>query len=125
MSAPDAGADAGHAADTRAGRDPSERTRLREFAADQAALRRVATLLARVSVADELFAAVPEQAGQLLQVSQATMICYGSDGMSTVIADTRRPARIDWTPTRVSARSPSWWLPRSPCRSTPTAGCGD
>ncbi|HEY0621315.1 MAG TPA: GAF domain-containing protein, partial [Kribbella sp.] len=99
------------------------RTQLRQLADEQAALRRVATLVARGAPADELFAAVPAEAGQLLQADQATMIRYESDGtativanwrttggamppvgsreplggknLTTLIAETRRPARID------------------------------
>ena len=40
--------------------------------------------------ADELFAAVPQEAGQLLQADQMTTIRYGSDGTSTVVANWRR-----------------------------------
>ncbi|GAA1658444.1 hypothetical protein GCM10009744_59610 [Kribbella alba] len=96
---------------------------MRQLADEQAALRRVATLVARGAPADELFAAVPAEAGQLLQADQTTMIRYESDGtativanwrttggamppvgsreplggknLTTIIAETRRPARID------------------------------
>lgn len=96
---------------------------MRQLADEQAALRRVATLVARGAPADELFAAVPAEAGQLLQADQATMVRYESDGtativanwrttggamppvgsreplggknLTTIIAETRRPARID------------------------------
>src|SRR5690349_3090495 len=90
MNAPDHGADAGHAAGAAEGYDASGQTRLRQLADEQAALRRVATLVARGAPADELFAAVPEEAGQLLQADQMTMIRYGSDGTSTVVASWRR-----------------------------------
>jgi GAF domain-containing protein len=90
MNAPDNGADAGHAAGAAEGYDASGQTRLRQLAEEQAALRRVATLVARGAPADELFAAVPQEAGQLLQADQTTMIRYGSDGTSTVVASWRR-----------------------------------
>jgi signal transduction histidine kinase len=90
MNAPDNGADAGHAAGAAEGHDASGQTRLRQLADEQAALRRVATLVARGAPADELFAAVPQEAGQLLQADQTTMIRYGSDGTSTVVASWRR-----------------------------------
>src|SRR5260370_8017512 len=126
MNAPDNGADAGHAAGAAEGHDAPGQTRLRQLADEQAALRRVATLVARGASADELFAAVPQEAGQLLQAGQTTMIRYGSDDTSTVVASwrisgepvppigdrqrlggknlttiisqTRRPARIDSSP---------------------------
>jgi signal transduction histidine kinase len=50
----------------------------------------VATLVARGAPAEELFAAVLEEAGQLLQASQTTMIRYRPDGTSTVVAGWRR-----------------------------------
>src|SRR5690349_14042234 len=90
MNAPDTGADVGHTVDAAEGHDAPGQTRLRQLADEQAALRRVATLVARGAPADELFAAVPEEAGQLLQADQMTMIRYGSDGTSTVVASWRR-----------------------------------
>src|SRR5882757_3719112 len=90
MNAPDTGADVGHTVDAAEGHDAPGQTRLRQLADEQAALRRVATLVARGAPADELFAAVPQQAGQLLQADQTTMIRYGSDGTSTVVAGWRR-----------------------------------
>jgi hypothetical protein len=90
MNAPDSGADVDHASDAGAGHDPPGQARLRQLADEQAALRRVAMLVARGAPADELFAAVPREAGQLLQADQTTMIRYGSDGTSTVVASWRR-----------------------------------
>jgi signal transduction histidine kinase len=66
------------------------RTGVARLAEEQAALRRVATLVARGAPADEVFAAVPEEAGQLLHAGQVMMIRYGSDGTSTVVANWRR-----------------------------------
>jgi GAF domain-containing protein len=90
MNAPDTGAGAGHTVDAAEGDDALGQTRLRQLADKQAALRRVATLVARGALADELFAAVPQEAGQLLQAGQTTMIRYGPDGTSTVVASWRR-----------------------------------
>src|ERR1700704_3923168 len=90
MNAPDYGADAGHAAGAAEAQDAPGQTRLRQLADEQAALRRVGTLVARGAPAGELFAAGPREAGQLLQADQATMIRYGSDGTSTVVASWRR-----------------------------------
>jgi signal transduction histidine kinase len=66
-------------ADSRAG--------LTRLAEEQAALRRVATLVARGALPDELFAAVPGEVGQLLQATQMAMIRYSVDGTSTVVAN--------------------------------------
>jgi signal transduction histidine kinase len=66
------------------------RAGLTRLAEEQAALRRVATLVARGAPSDELFAAVPEEAGQLLQTDLMTMIRYESDGVATVVASWRR-----------------------------------
>jgi signal transduction histidine kinase len=66
------------------------RAGLTRLANEQAALRRIATLVARGAPADELFSAVPEETGLLLQVGQATMIRYGSDGTSTIVTNWRR-----------------------------------
>jgi signal transduction histidine kinase len=69
-------------ADSRAG--------ITRLAEEQAALRRVATLVARGAPAEELFAAVPGEAGQLLQADQMTMVRYESDDTATVVASWRR-----------------------------------
>jgi signal transduction histidine kinase len=88
----------------------------------EAALRRVATVVARGSPPDEVFAAVVEEVGQLLPVDIAGMCRYESEGtitflgawgragehypvgsqwmlggknLSTLVAQTGRPARID------------------------------
>jgi signal transduction histidine kinase len=58
-------------------------TRLGE---EQAALRRVATLVARSAPAGEVFAAVTEEAGQLLPVDRTSLSRYESDGTVTVVA---------------------------------------
>jgi signal transduction histidine kinase len=98
------------------------RAALARLAEQQAALRRVATLVARAAPPDELFAAVTEEVAQLLPAEVASMVRYEPDGavtivaiwtragdvgivgtrlalggrnLSTVVAQTRRPARID------------------------------
>jgi signal transduction histidine kinase len=67
---------------------------LARLAEEQAALRRVATLVARGAPPAELFAAVAEEAGQLLRVDSAVMSRYDLDGMATTIAawSTAEPA---------------------------------
>jgi signal transduction histidine kinase len=62
------------------------RTALARLAEEQAALRRVATLVARGPVPEELFAAVTGEAGRLLGAHLAGMARYGSDDTVTVLA---------------------------------------
>jgi signal transduction histidine kinase len=62
------------------------RMELRGFAEEQAALRRVATLVARAAPPGEVFAAVTGEAGRLLGVHHATMARYGPDGARTLVA---------------------------------------
>jgi signal transduction histidine kinase len=58
----------------------------RLLAEEQAALRRIATLVASGAPPEELFAAVTEEVGQLLPVSGASMDRYDPDGMFTTVA---------------------------------------
>ena len=62
------------------------REELRGFAEEQAALRRVATLVARGAPAAEVLTAVTEEAGRLLRTDYATMKRYDPDGTVTVVA---------------------------------------
>jgi signal transduction histidine kinase len=98
------------------------RAEVARLADEQAALRRVATLVARESSPADVFACVAEEVGRLIGVESAWMQCYEPDGNSTVVAmwgqlaeafpvgthlnldgenvaaivrDTRQPARID------------------------------
>jgi GAF domain-containing protein len=94
---------------------------LRVLAEEQAALRRVATLVARGVRPEELFAAVTEEVGRLLSVQYAHLGRYDPDGtmtnvagwgktvdhpvgsrwslggkdVATIVFETGRPARID------------------------------
>ena len=65
-------------------REAEERTR--GLADEQAALRRVATLVARGAPSEEVFAAVAEEVGQLLPVTSAAMGQYEPDGLFTTVA---------------------------------------
>jgi hypothetical protein len=60
---------------------PSDR-----FAGEQAALRRVATLVAGAAEPAEVFAAVTAEAGRLLEAHHASMSRYGLDGKTMVVA---------------------------------------
>jgi len=97
------------------------RVELRGFADEQAALRRVATLVAHGAPPDEVLAAVTEEAGRLLGAQHAMMSRYGSQGaivsaswsstsvgfpigtrwiiggqnLHTIVLQSHRPARID------------------------------
>jgi signal transduction histidine kinase len=62
------------------------RAALARLAREQAALRRVATLVARGAAPDELFAAVTGEVGRLLGAHLAGMGRYGSDDTVTVLA---------------------------------------
>jgi signal transduction histidine kinase len=62
------------------------RAGLARLAEEQAALRRVATLVARGTPPEDLFAAVVEEVGQLLPVDHAGMGRYEPDGAVTVVA---------------------------------------
>jgi signal transduction histidine kinase len=62
------------------------RVELREYAEEQAALRRVATLVARAAPPPQVLTAVTEEAGRLLHTDHATMGRYGPDGSITVVA---------------------------------------
>jgi signal transduction histidine kinase len=59
---------------------------LRGFAEEQAALRRVATLVARAAPPEEVFAAVTAEAGRLLGAHDAWMSRYDPDGARTLVA---------------------------------------
>jgi signal transduction histidine kinase len=58
----------------------------RVLAEEQAALRRIATLVARGVPPEEVFAAVTEEVAQLLPVNSAAMGRYDRDGMFTTVA---------------------------------------
>ncbi len=65
-------------------REAKERNRA--LAEEQAALRRVATLVASGVPPEEVFAAVAQEVGQLLPVSSAAMGRYDPDGMFTTVS---------------------------------------
>jgi signal transduction histidine kinase len=56
------------------------------LADEQAALRRVATLVARQPSPAEVFAAVTEEAGKLLHLDVAQLLVYADDGTAAVVA---------------------------------------
>jgi signal transduction histidine kinase len=102
--------------------DAQSRVELRRFAEEQAALRRVATLVARPAPSEEVFAAVAEEVGRLLDADLTALGRYeragfvtgvglwsaaggrrdpdvrttiGGRNVTTLVHETGRPARID------------------------------
>ncbi|MFZ0186281.1 MAG: GAF domain-containing protein, partial [Streptosporangiaceae bacterium] len=65
--------------------DAQARVELRGFAEEQAALRRVATLVARAAPPEEVFGAVAEEAGRLLGADSTVMSRYDPDGAAMVV----------------------------------------
>jgi signal transduction histidine kinase len=63
-----------------------ERPGHHRIAEEQAALRRVAVLVARAASPDEVFAAITEEAGRLLGVGHALLSRYDPDGAVSVVA---------------------------------------
>jgi len=61
------------------------RVELRGYAEEQAALRRVATLVARAAQPEQVFAAVAEDIGRLLGADFTALSRYDSGGMATVV----------------------------------------
>jgi signal transduction histidine kinase len=84
MNAPDTGADVGHTADAAEALDPTGQERLRQLADEQAALRRVATLVAGGARPAEVFSAVADELGHLIG-AEATFIS------SVDLSSPRRP----------------------------------
>ena len=62
------------------------RARVERLAAEQSALRRVATLVAREHSQDDLFATLAEEIGVLLEVDAAAILRYETDGSTTTVA---------------------------------------
>ena len=69
------------------------RMKAARLADEQAALRRVATLVARESAPAEVFAAVAEEVGRLLRVEATTILRYEPDGTATLVAHRGEPDR--------------------------------
>jgi len=61
------------------------RVELRHYADEQAALRRVATLVASGAPSQKVFAAVTEEIGRLMSAEFASMSRYDEDGMATAV----------------------------------------
>jgi hypothetical protein len=70
------------------------RAALARLAEEQAALRRVATLVARGVAPEEVFAAVAEEVGRLLPVDRASMVRYEPDAAATFVASWGRASEL-------------------------------
>jgi len=64
---------------------------LRGFADEQAALRRVATLVARAAAPEEVFAVVTSEVGRVLSADHASMSRYDPGGTATVVGTWSAP----------------------------------
>src|ERR1035437_9575777 len=87
--------------DGEVGRDLPDQARLARLAEEQAALRRVATLVARATPPEEVFAAVAEEVGQLFRVELATLVRYQPGRIATPVttwgpASKNFPVGIQW-----------------------------
>jgi signal transduction histidine kinase len=102
VNAADTGAGAGHAVDGRVGGAPPDQARLRQLAEEQAALRRVATLVARGTPPEQVFAAVAEEIGHLLSVDVVNMCRYDPDRTITFLASWDSAGQRFPVPSRLS-----------------------
>jgi hypothetical protein len=68
------------------GHDSPDQARLRQLAEEQVALRRIATLVARGTASEQVFAAVIEEVGWLLPVDVVSMGHYQIAGVVTFVA---------------------------------------
>jgi signal transduction histidine kinase len=94
MNAPDSGASAGHVG--AASQDSAGRRRLKRLADEHAALRRVATLVARGAAPAEVFTAVAAEVGMLLGADNAGVGRFDEDGTSVEVVGSvgRDPANL-------------------------------
>jgi signal transduction histidine kinase len=85
MNSPHAGDDAGHGVDTGPGHGLADGARMRQLADEQAALRRVATLVASGARPAEVFAAAAEEIRQLFGADNAGIGRFEGGGSSVVV----------------------------------------
>ena len=78
--------------------------KLVQLAAEQAALRRVATLVAHAAPADELFAALTEEVGRLIALDFVRLARYDSDDSLTAVAAWSRTGEHFPVGSRVASR---------------------
>src|SRR3954452_7249418 len=80
--------------------NPESRAALSQLADEQAALRRVATLVAREASPVELLAAVAEEVARVVDVEAVGMLRFEADGTATLVAQSDSP----WDPPRLGTR---------------------
>ena len=78
---------------------------LDQMAEEQAALRRVATLVARGAAPEEVFAAVLEEVGRLLSVEYVHMGRYEPDDTLTVVASWGNARPVPWRRTTLGGKN--------------------
>jgi PAS domain S-box-containing protein len=83
-------------------KDITESKRLVE---EQAALRRVATLVARRAAPSAVFAAVCDEVGALLEADDTALIRYEADGGALVVAGALAGTRLEAEPERAAAEA--------------------
>jgi len=81
--------------------DTEARTEIGRLAEEQAALRRVATLVARAVQPGEVFAAVAQEIGRVLEVDHTSVVRYETDATATVVAiwgnESLSPVGSNWS----------------------------
>ena len=93
-----AAGDGANPLDEEVGRDLPDQAQLARLAEEQAALRRVATLVARATSPEEVFAAVAEEVGRLLAVDFAILVRYNSQDTLEVVGTWTRTGAPPPTP---------------------------
>jgi signal transduction histidine kinase len=87
------------------------RQELQGFAEEQAALRRVATLVARAAAPEEVFAAVTSEVGRVLSADHASMARYDVGGTATVVGTWSEPGAETPFPIDLSLELGGWNTP--------------
>ena len=100
-----------HSFNSMAGSLDESRDELTRLLAEQAALRRVATLVARGVPPEDIFSAVAEEVGRLVGADDTVVARFDPDGAATVVAglgEDKLPAGTHWRATDFSATSRVW-----------------
>jgi len=100
-----------HSFNSMAGSLEESRDELTRLLAEQAALRRVATLVARGVPPEDIFSAVAGEVGRLVGADDTLVARFDPDGAATVVAglgEDQIPAGTHWRATDFSATSRVW-----------------
>jgi signal transduction histidine kinase len=101
---------------TMAGSLEESRDELTRLLEEQAALRRVATLVARAVPPEEVFSAVATEVGRLVGADDTVVVRFDPDGTATVVVglgEDRPPSGTHWQADEVSAITRVWRTGRS------------